>query len=65
MLFLTHGNSEYFSASKSAHLVMFYFKVDTLDFVFSVLSIKELVTVEKDGLLFSSSSELADELLVS
>lgn len=30
-----------------------------------VRSIKELVKVEKNGLLFSSSSELADELLVS
>jgi beta-1,4-mannosyltransferase len=28
-------------------------------------SIKELVKVEKNGLLFSSSSELADELLVN
>ena len=28
-------------------------------------SIKELVKIEKNGLLFSSSSELADELLVN
>lgn len=33
--------------------------------VILVRSIKELVQVEKNGLLFSSSSELADELLVS
>lgn len=30
-----------------------------------VPSIKELVKVDKNGLLFSSSSELADQLLVS
>lgn len=35
-----------------------------LHLFFLIWSIKELVKVEKNGLLFSSSSELADELMV-
>jgi hypothetical protein len=35
-----------------------------LSLIFFIGSIKELVKVEKNGLLFSSSSELADEFLV-